>query len=382
MSATTASTGTIQALRLHAKKDIRVDQIASLPCNSDEVRVQIAYCGVCGSDLHEYLSDPIFTPAPGTKNKWTGVELPIPLGHEMSGTVTEVGNDVSGVQVGQKVAINPALDDRHYGAELCSSCKTGKINICKRFATYGLSAPSGGFSTEVVVKRYNILPLPDNVPLKVGALAEPLAVAWHAIRLSGFQKGQNALVLGAGPIGLAILLLLRVWEAGKVIVTEVTDARKAQAAKFGADLVVNPLQKILDGAEGDELDPVINAVRSSTEDGVDVAFDATGLQSTLDTALKATRPGGTIFNVAIHEKPLQLNLNDIACFEKKLLGGICYTYEDFEAVIKAMSSGKIPFEQMITAVVPLSNAVDGGFEELVRNKAKHVKILIQPDPAS
>jgi (R,R)-butanediol dehydrogenase/meso-butanediol dehydrogenase/diacetyl reductase len=112
-----------------------------------------------------------------------------------------------------------------------------------------------------------------------------------------------------------------------------------------------------------------------------VGHDTTRFQSTLDTALKSTRPGGTIYNVAIHEKPLTLNLNDIACFEKRLLGGICYLKEDFDAVISAMEAGKIPFENMVTAVVPLSNAVDGGFDELVRNKAAHVKILIQPDAA-
>jgi (R,R)-butanediol dehydrogenase/meso-butanediol dehydrogenase/diacetyl reductase len=297
----------------------------------------------------------------------------------MSGTISEVGSDVRSVKVGQKVAINPSLDDRHHGAESCSSCKVGKTNICKRWATYGLNAPSGGFSTEVVVKDISCLPLPSNVQLDVGALAEPLAVAWHAIRLSGFQKGGTALIMGAGPIGLAILLLLKVWDAGKIVVTEITEIRAEKAQKFGADMVINPLQKETASELDEDLDPVVKAVRSFTDDGVDVTFDCSGLQSTLDTGLKATKPGGTFFNVAIHEKPLQLNLNDIACFEKKLLGGICYTNEDFQAVIEAMESKKIPFDQMITAVVPLSNAVEGGFEELIRNKAEHVKILIQPD---
>ena len=145
-------------------------------------------------------------------------------------------------------------------------------------------------------------------------------------------------------------------------------------------MVINPLQKTSNGdVDGVQVNPVISAVRGFTNDGVDVAFDCTGLQSTLDTGLAAVRPGGTFFNVAIHEKPLSLNLNDVAILEKKILGGICYTNEDFRQVISAMAAGKIPFDQMITSVVPLSKVVEGGFMELMNNKAEHVKILIKPD---
>lgn len=300
----------------------------------------------------------------------------------MSGTVVEIGSQVKELKVGQEVCVNPSLDDRHYGADSCSPCRQGKRNLCKRWATYGLNASGGGFSDEIVVKDFNCLVLPEGVSLKVGALAEPLAVAWHSIRTSGFKAGQTALVLGAGPIGLAILLLLRVWDANKILITEVTEQRTQQAKKFGADAVINPLQQQANGhADAAKIDPVLTAVQGMTEDGVDVVFDCTGLQSTLDTGIAALRPGGTFFNVAIHEKPLQLNLNDIACQEKKLLGGICYTNEDFTQVLNAMASGKIPFEQMITSVVPLSSVIDGGFMELINNKAEHVKILIQPSPA-
>jgi (R,R)-butanediol dehydrogenase / meso-butanediol dehydrogenase / diacetyl reductase len=232
-----------------------------------------------------------------------------------------------------------------------------------------------------VVKAIDCLVLPEGVSLKLGALAEPLAVAWHSIRTSSFQAGQTALVLGAGPIGLAILLLLRVWGASKIAVTEVTTQCTTQARKFGADVVVNPLKPAsTNGATiDDSQDPVLSALEGFTGDGVDVAFDATGLQSTLTTGLAAIRLSGTFYNVAIHEKPLSLNLNGIACLEKKLLGGICYPHEDFEQVLAAMAAGEIPCEQMITAVVPLSNAVEGAFMELMNNKAEHVKILIQPD---
>jgi (R,R)-butanediol dehydrogenase/meso-butanediol dehydrogenase/diacetyl reductase len=351
------------------------------PCAPDEVRLKIAYCGICGTDVHEYLGGPIFPPKPGEHNPWTGATLPLTMGHEMSGTVIEVGSEVTAaLTVGQKVTVNPTLDDRHYGVDPpCHACQGGQYNICQRWAAYGLSASSGGFAGEIVVHALNCVPLPASVSLKVGALAEPLAVAWHAIRLSGFERGQTALVLGAGPIGLGILMLLRVWGASIVIVSEVAHSRILQAKKFGADVVVDPTTTT---TGPDEKNPVLSAIHNLTEGkGVDVAFDATGLQSTLDTAIAAVRSaGGTIFNVAIHEKPLQINLNDIACSEKRLLGGMCYTHEDFVGVLQALDAGEIPaVEEMITSIVPLSNAVEGGFLELIHNKAEHVKILIQPD---
>jgi len=270
-------------------------------------------------------------------------------------------------------------DERHLGLESCSACKRGGFNICDHTASYGLSAEGGGFSEQSVVKAISCIELPDSVSLKVGALAEPLAVAWHCIRISGFQQGQTALVLGAGPIGLAILILLKVWGAEKTIISEVTRSRIAQARKFGADVVVNPLEPFSGNRSDDITDPVVAASRDLTGDGVDVAFDATGMQSTLDAAIASVRPGGTIFNVAIHEKPLLLNLNLLAQKEKSLKAGICYTSEDFHAVLKVLAEGKIPAEDLITSVVPLSSVLEGGFMELINNKSEHVKILIQPD---
>ncbi|KAK5957682.1 hypothetical protein OHC33_000871 [Knufia fluminis] len=374
-----SQTETVRSLRLHARGSLRLDTVQPLPCGPDEVRLKIAYCGICGSDIHEFLGAPIFSPGPGTKNEHTGIGLPVVMGHEMSGTITELGSNVKHLSVGQDVCVNPSLDDRHFGAKSCFSCEGGKTNLCKRWATYGLNASGGGFSDEIVVKDLNCLALPAGVSLKVGALAEPLAVAWHCIRTSGFKAGQSALVLGAGPIGLAILLLLKSWQAEKIFVTEVAEQRMERARQFGADVVINPLQPVSDrGGEGAEKNPVLSTIRESHPDGVDIAFDCSGLQSTLDTGIAAIKPGGTFFNVAIHEKPLQLNLNDIACLEKKLLGGICYLKEDFEQVLEAMASGKIPFEQMITSVVSLDNAIEGGFQSLMKDRAQHVKILIQP----
>lgn len=341
--------------------------------------MKVAYCGICGSDVHEFQDGPIFTPQPGSKHPNTGAELPVTMGHEMSGTILEVGTNVQTLRKGQNVCVNPCITDASYGQPPCKYCKIGKSNICTSLASYGMSASGGGFADEIVVKAQNCLVLPDGVSLELGALAEPLSVGWHSVRLSGIIPGQTALIQGAGPIGLAILVLLKTHGVDKVVMTEVTEQRTHQAYKFGATLVVNPLSRCQVSLKaGKSEDMVTRAVHDLLGEGVDVTYDAVGLQSTLDTALRATKPGGTIFNVAIHEKPLLLNLNDIARAETKLMGGICQTNEDVQHVLEVMASGKVALEEFITSVVPLDDIVQRGFHELIHHKENHIKILVKP----
>ncbi|KAL4903998.1 hypothetical protein BDW74DRAFT_185730 [Aspergillus multicolor] len=376
---------TVTALQYHGPQDVRLEQIEPQPCPPDSIRVAIAYCGICGSDIHEYLAGPIFTPPSGTANPYTDATLPITLGHEISGTIVEIGSGVPASQnlkPGTHVAVNPALNDRHHGVAPCTACTLGRPNICKRYTSYGFSAAGGGLASEIVVKHYAAIPLPDSISLKVGALLEPLAVAWHCIRISEFKRGQSVLILGAGPIGLAILMLLRseAWGAGRVVVSEVAPARKEMAREFGADLVLDPTE--LSGDNKDGIDGIVAATQKAVKaDGADVTFDCTGLQSTLNTAIAATRPAGTVFNVAIHEKPLMVNLNDLTLGERRLTGGICYTQEDFDGLIAALQEGKIQSEKLITSIVDLEDVIDKGLLELINNKAAHVKILVKPAQA-
>ena len=371
----------IEALRLHGQNDLRLDKIDALPCAGDDVRIKVAFCGICGTDLKEYSSGPVIAPHPGEKHQHTGAQLPIVLGHEFSGTVVEVGQNVSNVKTGDRVAVIPNLSDKQFGLPQCVGCKNGRPNICSHIAYYGLNAPSGGFAEQAVVNSANTLVLPDSVSLKMGALVEPLSVAWHMVRTSGFQKGQDALVLGAGPIGLGLLLILKVWGARSVLVTEVLEKRKEQAYKFGADEVIDPTKKVEVKFDDGSLitDPAVVKAREISKGGagVDVAFDASGLQATLNTAIAAVRPGGTIFNVAIHAKPLLINPNDLGFSEKRYTGGIGYTDDDFKAVISVLGDGSLVADELITSVVPLDNIIDGAFHELLHRKGNHIKILVK-----
>ena len=347
----------------------------------EDIRLRIGYCGICGTDIHEYLGGPIFPPQKGSTNAQTGISLPVTLGHEFSGTITEVGSSVTGnnLTIGQQVTINPSVDDRHLNLPSCMQCQLGKQNICAHWCCHGLSAEGGGLSEEIVVRAIAAVPLPSNVSLQQGALIEPLAVANHMITLSGITQPQHqaasgkatALILGAGPIGLALLLLLRARGVSWIGVSEPSAARRAKAQSFRADAIFDPTST-------DVVSTLLSTGPTKTI-GVDVAFETTGLQITLDTAIAATRAGGTIFNVAIHEKALSINPNDLFFLEKRYLGGMCYTTKDFEEVLGLMQEGKLKgAKEMITKVVKLDDAVEGAFMELVRNRDEQVKILVEP----
>ncbi|KAK6427983.1 hypothetical protein LTR95_015879 [Oleoguttula sp. CCFEE 5521] len=356
----------MRALRFHGKGDVRLDDIPIPQCGPREVRLKVAYCGICGTDVHEYLDGPILLPSHDEPNKFTGAGLPLTMGHEMSGIVTEVGGDVKSVTVGQRVCVNPATGCEHQGRPDCELCVAGRRNICTCSAFYGLQCAAGGFADEICVDAIAIKPLADHVSLKLGAMAEPLAVASHMVRVSGFQKGQNVVVLGAGPIGCALTLLLKEVGARCILVSEMAESRTIQAKACGATRVVHPMR-----------DDVLAVTLEMMAPGADVVFDACGIQSTLNTALDCTKPGGTIFNVAIHEKPLQIDMNRITLSEKRILAGNAYTNDDFDTVVRLLERRGPEIESFITAVVPLEHAVSGGFEELVHHKAQHSKILIE-----
>lgn len=250
-------------------------------------------------------------------------------------------------------------------------------------AFYGLAQGQGGFAEQIVVKPMALISLSDNVSLKLASLAEPLAVAAHMIRISGFRAGQNVLVLGTGPIGCALILLLRAKGAGIIVASEITESRSAQAKTFGANMVVNPLAGVsphdspTESTFASKQNSVLSAVRSEMGSGAHVSFDACGSQSTLDTAIECTKPGGTIFNVAIHDKALKIDLNSLVVGEKYLMGGNAYTPQDFEEVMRLLGEEAEMVERLVTAVVPLGEAIEGGFGELVGNAAGHIKILVE-----
>jgi (R,R)-butanediol dehydrogenase/meso-butanediol dehydrogenase/diacetyl reductase len=352
----------MKAAVFHGQRDLRVDDVPEPESRPGGVKIEVSWCGICGSDLHEYTAGPIFVPPSGSPHPLTGEEMPVVLGHEFGGQVVEVGEGVSRVEVGDRVAVEPIF----YCGE-CPECRRGMYNLCRKLGFYGLSGGGGGFSEFAVVPEYMAHKLPEELSDEDSALVEPVAVGLHAVRQAEFTTGQTAIVFGAGPIGATTLQCLRAGGASMVAVAEVADHRKEMARNIGADVVIDPTQE-----------DVAEAVEKLTDGvGVDAAFDAAGAQETFQTAFHATARGGKVVNVAIWEQEIELDPNDMVLSEVEVIGSIAYRNE-FPATMALMKDDRVNAGDLVTSRVSLSDIVEQGFEELVANRDRHVKILVQP----
>lgn len=353
----------MKAVVFHGREDVRLEDVPEQEVGPGSVKVKVDWCGICGTDLHEYLGGPIFVPAPGSPHPLTGETAPVTLGHEFAGEVVEVGDDAGETRVGDRVAIEPV-----YRCGECPECRRGAYNMCRKLGFYGLAGGGGGFSEYPVMPGYMVHRLPEGISTEQGALVEPIAVGLRAVRRAGFREGQSAVVFGAGPIGAVTVACLRAMGAGLVMVAEVAEARKQKAREVGADVVIDPTEE-----------DVVEKVTGLTDGlGADVSFDAAGVQETLQTAMGATRKGGTVTIISIWEEPIQLHPNDIVLNELNVVGILAYTPEDFDDTIQMIKDGSIKTEGLVTSRIPISEVIDGGFKELVAHKDRHVKILVSP----
>ena len=351
----------MKAARFYGPGDIRIDDIPEPQVRPGTVKVEVEWCGICGTDLHEYLEGPIFAPTPDAPHPLTGESVPITLGHEFAGVVHEVGEGVTDVRVGDRVVVEPYII-----CGSCDACQQGKYNVCQTLGFVGLSGYGGGFSQFVVAERRWIHPLGD-LGTDVGALIEPLAVAYHAVRLSGARPSHTALVFGAGPIGLVTTAALRAAGVEQIIVVEPADVRKAKAPLAGADHVIDPTAT----------DAVAEVLQLTKGRGADVSFECAGIDQVLKAAIQSTRVGGTCVNVAIWGHEASVAMNDLVFREVNLLGSLAYA-NDHPATIEMVASGKVDPFQFITGRIDLDDIVKSGFDELINNKEENVKILVRP----
>jgi threonine dehydrogenase-like Zn-dependent dehydrogenase len=299
----------MRALRYHGVKDLRVDNDVPVPkCSPTQIKVKPAFIGICGTDLHEY-STPTFVPQTGAAHPITGEVMPVGVGHEFSGTVLEIGSSAEnkqGLKVGDKVAVQPTLC-----CWQCGPCRGGHINSCDSAGFVGLSGGGGGMSDAVCIESPFVFKLPDSVELDIGALIEPLAVAWHAVDQYDIKEGDSALVLGAGPIGLGVVQCLKARGATTIIVAEVAKQRQDFAKHFGATHILDP-----------RTDDVVKKCKEiCTGQGPNVALDCAGVPASIKSAALAIRARGTVVNVAIWEKEVPLQPNWFVFGEKTLKAG-------------------------------------------------------------
>jgi len=313
----------MRAARFHGKEDLRVEQIDEPSPGPGQVKLRNGYSGICGSDLHVY-----FTPeAAGLDlehpHPVTGAMPPQVLGHEFAGTVVEVGEGVEGISVGDRAAVWPI----YYCGE-CAACRKGMFNVCRKIGFHGLSSHGGGMAEFTTVPASMLHVLPENVDLRMGALVEPMAVAWHAVALGDVRSGGSALVAGAGPIGIGVWFALRAQGVQRVLVSEPSAERRALIEALGAR-TVDPVGEDLAAAVADLTDG----------DGVDVAFDAAGAGAAVSSGLASLTPGGRVVVVAIHERSMEFNPTQLVMGETGISGSLAYLPQDFDAVIAAMADG-------------------------------------------
>lgn len=349
----------MQAAVWYAAKDLRVEQVA-VPHIKDahDVKVKVAACGICGSDLHEYAAGPIFIPV-DQPHPISGEKAPIIMGHEFAGEVVEVGESVTRVKVGDRVAIEPILSPNKDGAY-----QMERYNLTPLLGFHGLSGGGGGFSEFTVMGEHMVHKLPDDLSFEQGALVEPAAVALHSVRQSSLKAGDSAAVFGAGPIGLMTIEALKAAGAASIYAVEVSPSRQEKAAALGA-IVIDPRQE-----------DVVEKLRELSGGGVDVAFEVTGIAEVLNQSLHSTHEGGEVIVVSIWEGEASFQPNDLVIKERTMKGIIAYRHI-YPAVMALMQRGYFRAEDMVTQRIPLAEIVDNGFEVLLDDKSQ-VKIIVTP----
>ena len=312
-----------------------------------EVRIRVAYAGLCGTDLH------IIHGAMDAR-----VSRPLVFGHEMSGTIESVGADVQGWAVGDAVTVMPLDWDG-----TCPACLAGNTHICQNLVFVGIDSP-GALQELWNVRADLLVRLPEGVSLKTAALAEPVAVAVHDVRRSELVAGDHAVVVGGGPIGVLIATVAR--DAGaEVVVIEPEAGRRAQIAELGFTT--------LDPMAADQVAWVEEWTGGA---GADVVFEVSGAAAAVRGVTALAKVRGTIVIVAIHPTPREIDLQRVFWRELRLLGARVYQRQDFERAVELLAAGVIPADSIISATVGLDD-IPSAIADLENGRA--LKVLVEVD---
>lgn len=303
-----------------------VASAVALPPLPGEVRLQVAYCGVCGTDVHLYHG--------AMPHR---LRLPQVIGHEVSGEIAALGQGVTGWQVGDRVTVRPLQP----GAEDPSD--NGQHHIGKNLKFIGIDTP-GGMQAYWNVPAHTLHRLPATLPLTLGAMMEPLAVACHDVRLGEVQADEYVVVIGGGPIGMLIALVAK-YKGAHVLISEVNAARLQLAESLGVT-VVNPSMA----------DLVAEVERFTGGAMADVVFEVSGVAAGVTAMTQLPCARGRIVMVAIHAEPKPVDLFRIFWRELRLIGVRVYEPQDFEDAIALAESGALPLEELITQIAPLAEA--------------------------
>lgn len=309
--------------------------------------LRVAYCGICGSDLHAVRAG---TLAPGAV-----------LGHEITGEIVALGPSVRGFEVGDRVTTLSAVP-----CDSCSECQAGRFRTCQNgWQIFGYTGLPGGYAELLLTHAAVMEKVPEGMPDRVAALNEPTIVGLHAVRDSRLRIGDAAVILGAGPIGLLVLQSVLAANPGPVYVVEPSEGRRNVAMQLGATAALDP-------TTGD----VQRFIEERTGIGPDVVFECAGARGTLQSAIELVRPGGQVMVPGVNmeeDEVSPLTMVGKECEVRGALGGANL----FRTALGYLAEGRIRVEPMITRVVGLEE-VDEVFQSLGTAASNDVKVLVAP----
>jgi (R,R)-butanediol dehydrogenase/meso-butanediol dehydrogenase/diacetyl reductase len=300
----------------HGIRDVRVEQVEEPKPGPGEARVRVVYCGICGSDLHEYLHGP----------------FPLsPFGHEVCGEIVEVGNNVEGFEVGDRV----------------------------------VAFNRDGYAESMVAPQERLLKLPEGISWERAAAIEPLAGAAYAVARGGIQASDRVLIAGGGPVGLLVLLAVKALGVESVYLTEISETRQSKARELGATDVFDPREV-----------KIPHKMRELTQGrGIDVSVEAVGIEAALKDCLASTRQRGTVVVQGIFTERVPIYMLGFVSREITMIGTNSI---DPQRALAWIREGRVEPESIVTRIVPLDDIANEGFDVLADHKDRDIKILVAP----
>jgi len=310
--------------------------------DKDEALIKVQYCGICGSDLHIYLDG-----------------LSISLGHEYSGNIVEMGPDVEGWEIGDRVAVEPYVT-----CEGCYWCKRGEIGLCDKLFLYATRGKVGAFATYAKAKFDKLHRLSDELTYEQAAIVEPTAVSLRAVNVSGMKVGDVVAVLGLGPIGQLVARLVRTSGAKAVYATEISQSR-VELARSVVDEVINP--KIAD--------PVDRILELTNDMGADIVFECAGKIETTQGSIALARKGGTIVILGMCFDAVETSFIDIVLKGLTIKGSLSANVGDYASAFDLIKKKRIDVNPLLTSKFPLEE-INEAFEKALKGEGG--KILVKP----
>ncbi|MCP1103494.1 L-iditol 2-dehydrogenase [Aequitasia blattaphilus] len=331
-----------------APKKIEFRNVVKPKASSNQVVVKVMDIGICGSDIHVYHGEHPFT------------SYPITQGHEVSGEIVELGDEVKNFHKGQKVTIEP----QEFCGK-CYPCRNGKYNLCEELKVMGFQT-TGTASEYFAVDVSKVTPLPKDMPFEEGAMIEPLAVAVHGIKQMGSVEGLNVTVIGAGPIGNLVAQVAKGMGAAKVLITDVSDLRLKKAKECNIDACINTKEKNFGEVLLKEFGP----------DKADVIYDCAGNNITMGQAIKYARKGSVIVLVAVFAGLAQVDLAVANDHELDIKSTMMYRHEDYVDAIKLVNEGKVQLAPLISKTFSFQD-YQKAYEYIDANRETTMKVIIK-----